>query len=152
MSRIDRADQKPTVLLVEDDPAHAEIVRRNFTSIGIPHRMDHVWDGEAALDYLMHRGSFGNGDSPPRPDLVLLDLRLPRLGGLGVLAAIKSDKRLESIPVVALTTSKAFDDLEQAYRLGVNSYLVKPLERNAFEALLTSLGYYWLQWNEQPHP
>jgi two-component system response regulator len=143
-------DRATTVLLVEDDPAHAEIVRRNFSAAGVPHRMEHVSDGETALDYLRHTGRY-RGHAPARPGLVLLDLRLPRLGGLEVLAAIKGDARLGSIPVVALTTSSADQDVEQAYQLGINSYVVKPFERDAFEELLTTLGRYWLQWNEQ-HP
>lgn len=149
MSPITPSDRAPTVLLVEDDPAHAEIVRRNFTTLDLPHRMEHVSDGETALDYLRHSGRY-RGHATERPDPVLLDLRLPRLGGLEVLAAIKGDKALGSIPVVALTTSTTDEDVERAYRLGVNSYVVKPFERDAFEELLGTLGRYWLQWNEQP--
>lgn len=143
------SDRTTTVLLVEDDPAHAEIVRRNFSAVGVPYCMEHVSDGETALDYLRHTGRY-QGYAPARPGLVLLDLRLPRLGGLEVLAAIKGDETLGSIPVVALTTSSADEDVEQAYLLGVNSYVVKPFERDVFEELLTTLGRYWLQWNEQP--
>lgn len=142
-------DRAMTVLLVEDDPAHAEIVRRNFSAAGLPHRMEHVRDGETALDYLRHTGRY-RGYAPARPGLVLLDLRLPRLGGLEVLAAIKGDPTLGSIPVVALTTSSADEDVEQAYQLGINSYVVKPFECDVFEELLTTLGRYWLKWNEHP--
>lgn len=149
MSRALHPDLETTVLLVEDDPAHAEIVRRNFTALGVPHRMEHVTDGETALDYLRQTGTY-TGHAVTRPDLVLLDLRLPRLGGLEVLAAIKGDRRLGRIPVVALTTSSANADVEQAYKLGVNSYVVKPFERDVFEQLLATLGRYWLRWNEQP--
>lgn len=150
MSLSPRKPSATTILLVEDDPAHAEIVRRNFAALNAVHRLDHVVDGEAALDYLRRTGSSGEGATVPRPGLVLLDLRLPKLGGLEVLAAIRSDERLECIPVVALTTSSADEDVGRAYRLGVNSYLVKPFERSAFEALLGSLGQYWLEWNAQP--
>lgn len=144
------AGRETAVLLVEDDPAHAEIVRRNFASLDLKVRLDHVADGEAALDYLWRKGSYGDDGVAVRPGLVLLDLRLPRLSGLEVLAAIKADEALEPIPVIALTTSNADSDIGQAYRLGVNSYVVKPLERSAFETLLASLGHYWLEWNEQP--
>jgi two-component system, response regulator len=150
MSLSPRAGSGTTILLVEDDPAHAEIVRRNFAALGTEYRLDHVVDGEAALDYLRGTGAHGGAATAPRPGLVLLDLRLPKLGGLQVLAAIRSDERLECIPVVALSTSSADEDVGMAYRLGVNSYVVKPLERAAFEALLASLGQYWLEWNEQP--
>lgn len=149
MSRAPHPDRETTVLLVEDDAAHAEIVRRNFTALGLRHRVEHVTDGETALDYLHRTGSY-SGQSVARPGLVLLDLRLPRLGGLEVLAAIKGDGQLDTIPVVALTTSSAHADVEQAYQLGVNSYVVKPFERDVFEDLLTTLGWYWLRWNEQP--
>jgi CheY-like chemotaxis protein len=149
MSRAPHPERETTVLLVEDDAAHAEIVLRNFTALGLRHRVEHVSDGETALDYLRRTGSY-SGQAASRPGLVLLDLRLPRLGGLEVLAAIKGDARLDTIPVVALTTSSAHTDVEQAYRLGVNSYLVKPFERDVFEDLLTTLGRYWLRWNEQP--
>lgn len=150
MNRPAPAGREATVLLVEDDPAHAEIVRRNFAALKLNLRLDHVTDGEAALDYLWRRGPYGADGAALRPGLVLLDLRLPRLSGLEVLATIKADAALERIPVVALTTSSAEADIGQAYRLGVNSYVVKPLERAAFEALLASLGHYWLEWNEQP--
>ncbi len=150
MNRPGPAGRETTVLLVEDDPAHAEIVRRNFAALDLNLRLDHVTDGEAALDYLWRKGPYGDDGVAARPGLVLLDLRLPRLSGLEVLKAIRADEALEPIPVVALTTSSAEADIGQAYRLGVNSYVVKPLERTAFEALLASLGRYWLEWNEQP--
>lgn len=149
MSRTPHPDRETTVLLVEDDAAHAEIVLRNFNALGLHHRVEHVTDGETALDYLHRTGSYA-AQAVARPGLVLLDLRLPRLGGLEVLAAIKGDERLGAIPVVALTTSSAHADVEQAYQLGVNSYVVKPFEPDVFENLLTTLGWYWLRWNEQP--
>jgi CheY-like chemotaxis protein len=152
VNRFRTEDTRTTVLLVEDDPAHAEIVRRNFAALNVNLRLDHVSDGEAALDYLRRQGRYAGDATVARPGLVLLDLRLPRLNGLEVLATMKGDARLEPIPVVALTTSDADTDIRDAYRLGVNSYVVKPLERAAFEALLVTLGHYWLQWNEQPPP
>ena len=139
-----------TVLLVEDDPAHAEIVRRNFEDFGMANRLVHVSDGQFALDYLYRLGEFGSAELAPRPGLVLLDLRLPRVEGLEVLRIIKSDPALSSIPVVILTTSSAESDMVRAYGSHANSYLVKPVGLPQFMDLMKMLGYYWLSWNEYP--
>lgn len=138
------------VLLVEDDPAHAEIVRRNFESFRIANRLFHLADGQSALDYLFHRGEFTAPDKSPMPGLVLLDLRLPRVDGLEVLRIIKSDPGLCNIPVVVLTTSTAESDMVKAYGSHANSYLVKPVDFDQFSSLLETLGYYWLAWNRHP--
>ncbi len=139
------------ILLVEDDPAHAEIVRRNLEDFGVANRLIHLTDGEAALDYLFRRGAYQDPVGFPRPDLILLDLRLPRVSGMEVLETVKSDPRLSQIPVVVLTTSAAESDIVRAYDLHVNSYLVKPVELAEFAALLKTLGYYWLAWNAYPY-
>jgi CheY-like chemotaxis protein len=137
------------ILLVEDDQAHAEIVRRNLEDFRVANHLEHVSDGQAALDYL-----FGEGDwstvPAPRPHVILLDLRLPKVDGLEVLRTIKADKQLNSIPVVVLTTSDAEADMVRAYESHVNSYLVKPLDLDQFVSLIRSLGYYWLAWNKHP--
>jgi CheY-like chemotaxis protein len=139
------------VLLVEDDPAHAEIVRRNFEGFRMANLLIHVADGQAALDYLYHRAEFRNPDQSPRPDLILLDLSLPKVDGLEVLRTIKSDPDLVGIPVVVLTSSMVDADRVKAYGSHVNSYLVKPLEHAQFAKLMEALGYYWLAWNEYPY-
>lgn len=139
------------VLLVEDDPAHAEIVRRNFEMFRIANRLKHVWDGEEALDYLYRRGKFTDRSESPRPGVILLDLRLPKIDGLEVLKTIKSDPDLRRIPVVVLTTSAAETDKVKAYESFANSYLVKPVDYAQFVALMQSLGYYWLAWNDYPY-
>ncbi len=138
------------VLLVEDDPAHAEIVRRNFEDFRFANRLIHVSDGEAALDYLYRRGIFGNPHDSPRPSLILLDLRLPKIDGLEVLKTIKTDPELNHIAVVVLTTSSSESDMVKAYHCHANSYLVKPVEFANFVLLMKSLGYYWLAWNQYP--
>ena len=102
------------ILLVEDDPAHAEIVRRNFEGFRMANRLIHVADGQAALDYLYRREEFRNPDQSPRPGLILLDLRLPKVDGLEVLRTIKSDPDLGRIPVVVLTTSAVEADKVKA--------------------------------------
>ncbi len=139
------------ILLVEDEPAHAEIVRRNFDGARIANRLLHVTDGQAALDYLYRRAEFSDPIQSPRPSLILLDLRLPKVDGLEVLETVKSDPALCHIPVVILTTSTAEADMVMAYNSHANSYLVKPVDFQQFIALMEVLGYYWLAWNKYPH-
>jgi len=139
------------ILLVEDDPAHAEIVLRNFKDFNMANRIIHVEDGQAALDYLYRRGEFSDPQKSPRPHIVLLDLRLPRVDGLEVLKQIKADQDLHSIPVVILTTSEAEADRVKAYDCHANSYLVKPVDFPRFVELMKAFGYYWLAWNKSPY-
>ena len=138
------------VLLVEDDEDHAELVRRNLMSQTVRCRITHVNNGEAALDYLHRRGSYTDAETSPRPDLILLDLRLPRVDGMTVLGDIKSAPGLQTIPVVVLTSSAAHPDVSQAYLRHANSYLVKPLDLVSFEGLMKELGLYWFTWNQSP--
>jgi CheY-like chemotaxis protein len=138
------------ILLAEDDPAHAEIVRRNLESSRIINQLQHVSDGQEALDYLYRRNVYSDPACSPRPGLILLDLRMPRVDGLQVLKTVKSDPFLARIPVVILTTSAAETDMAKAYDCHANSYLVKPLDFNKFADLLNLFGYYWLVWNQTP--
>lgn len=131
------------ILLVEDNPDHAELVRRSFQNQELANQIYHVSDGEAALDYLLQQNF-------PRPHLILLDLRLPKIDGLEVLRQIKTNEELRRIPVVILTTSKAQGDLAGAYNNHVNSYLVKPVSFDKFTRLMDDLSHYWLGWNRQP--
>ena len=137
-----------TVLLIEDDMAHAEITRRNLEEFS-PNIRDlvHLPDGQAALDYL--NGT--EGDPPPAPNLILLDLRLPRVDGLEVLRQVKLDARLKCIPIVVLTTSKTDADVRGAYERGANGYLVKPIEYGEYLALTRALGQFWLTANQYVH-
>ena len=138
------------VLLVEDDEDHAELVRRNLTSQTVRCHITHLNNGESALDYLHQRGEFKDPGSSPRPDLILLDLRLPRVDGMTVLTEIKSTPLIQTIPVVILTSSDADPDISQAYLRHANSYLVKPLDLTSFEGLMKELGLYWFTWNQIP--
>ncbi|MDD3801252.1 MAG: response regulator [Desulfuromonas thiophila] len=138
------------ILLAEDEPAHAEIVRRTLEQSRIANRLIHVSDGQQALDYLYRRPPFAEPQQAPRPGLILLDLRMPRVDGLEVLERVKSDPALAGIPVVVLTTSAAETDLLQAYDRHANSYVVKPVDFAKFTALMETLGYYWLIWNRLP--
>ena len=135
------------MLLVEDDPDHAELIIRGLEDNLVVNRIHHLEDGEAALDYLFRRGKYSNEDTSPRPHLILLDLRLPKVDGLQVLREIKATEDLRRIPVVVLTTSEADDDIGQAYDNQANSYLVKPVEFIKFGQLMRDLGFYWLVWN-----
>jgi CheY-like chemotaxis protein len=139
------------ILLAEDDPAHAEIVRRNMESSRIANRLEHVTDGQKALDYLYRRNGFSDPAKSPRPGLILLDLRMPKVDGIEVLTTVKSDPELARIPIVVLTTSAAEMDIAKAYDHHANSYLVKPVDFSQFTELLQTLGYYWLAWNRNPY-
>ena len=138
------------ILLVEDNPAHAELVRRSLGGHPILNKIFHVSNGELALDYLFRRGAYLDPAQSPRPHLILLDLRLPRIDGLEVLKEIKTTPGLKKIPVVILTTSAAEQDVINAYEQHVNSYLVKPLNFENFTRLMNNLGFYWLGWNHPP--
>jgi CheY-like chemotaxis protein len=138
------------ILLVEDDPAHAEIVLRNLADARVANRVVHVEDGQAALDYLHRAGAFQDSESCPRPDLILLDLRLPKVDGLEVLRQIKEDPDLKGLPTVVLTTSDAESDVAAAYANGAGSYLVKPVDFKKFMSLMCAFGFYWLAWNQYP--
>ncbi len=138
------------VMLVEDNLDHAELVMRSFEEHRIPNKIRHFTDGQSALDYLARHGEFIDPHSSPRPDLILLDLRLPRVDGLDVLRFIKEDEILKSIPVVILTTSEAEKDINETYSNHANSYLVKPLGFEDFHKLMDDLGTYWLGWNKHP--
>lgn len=135
------------VLLVEDDPDHAELVRRGLDEYGSQLHLIHVADGESALEYLKDHA---RRNTPGRPHLILLDLRLPRMDGLEVLREIKAAPDLADIPCVVLTTSHAEGDMLKAYRLHANSYLVKPGDYQRFVELIAGIERYWLEANVQP--
>jgi CheY-like chemotaxis protein len=138
------------ILLVEDNDAHAELVIRGMRDQQVANKIHHVVDGEEALDYLFARGAYTDHEKSPRPNLVLLDLRLPRVDGLDVLRTIKTTPTLLRIPVVILTSSDAESDIAQSYDYHANSYIVKPLDFKTFTKLMKELGFYWLGWNAKP--
>jgi len=139
------------ILLVEDDPAHAEIVKRNMRESRIANRLFHVEDGQAALDFVMRANGYADPAIAPRPDVILLDLRLPKVDGQEVLRRLKAHDDFKTIPIVVLTTSKAEADLLTAYDQGACSYLVKPVDFDRFREMLEVFGFYWLVWNQFPH-
>ncbi|RMH16146.1 MAG: response regulator [Acidobacteria bacterium] len=148
------SDKAPTILLVEDNPAHAELVMRCFENHRLDNLIHHVVDGEAALDYLFRRGAYADPAASPRPSVILLDLRLPKIDGLEVLKTMKRTEagELARIPVVVLTTSHAQRDVDRAYAHHANSYLVKPLDFERLAEMLEDVGVYWLGWNYGPWP
>src|SRR5690606_9433120 len=138
------------VMLVEDNADHAELVIRTLEDHRIANKIKHFTDGQSALDYLMRRGEYTDPESSPRPHMILLDLRLPRVDGLEVLRTVKEQHDTKNIPVIVLTTSEAEKDVARAYDNYVNSYLVKPVGFEEFSRLMDDLGFYWLGWNTNP--
>ncbi|MHC4995085.1 MAG: response regulator [Planctomycetota bacterium] len=143
----DLAPKPIHILLVEDDPDHADLIQLGFEATALDSLFTHVEDGEQALAYL--KGQPPHTDRPT-PDLILLDLNLPKLTGHEVLAEIRSDEKLRTIPVVVLTTSNAASDRSLAYNHHANSYIVKPLEPEGFNRMTADLHDYWVNWNKFP--
>ena len=137
-------DQAVHLLLVEDDDAHAMIVERSVLGGGDRATMDRVYDGVEAVAYVRRQGEFQNR---PRPDLILLDLKLPRMHGHEVLRTLKADDDLKMIPVIMLTTSDAEEDRRKAYGLHANGYLVKPVDFARFRQMIGAVTSYWFVWN-----
>ena len=136
------------ILLVEDNEDHAELVIQNLNEHQMPNSIHHVFDGSDALDYVFRRGAFTDPTDSPRPHVILLDLRLPKIDGLEVLKTLKDDTSSSDIPVIVLTTSDADADIAKAYEYHANSYLVKPVTFEKFSELMVALGFYWLNWNQ----
>jgi CheY-like chemotaxis protein len=145
------AGEPLVILLVEDNEAHAELVMRGMKDQRVANIIYHVGDGQQALDFLTRKGAYEKAETSPRPNLVLLDLRLPRVDGLEVLRTIKQTPGLAQIPVVVLTSSDAESDIVRSYEYHANSYVVKPLDFKMFTKLMQDLGFYWLGWNAMPH-
>ena len=144
-------DGRPVnILLAEDNASHAKLIMRCMADHAVANRIIHVTDGEAALDCLYQRGEYTDPVEFPPTDLLLLDLRLPKLDGLEVLKEVRTSQDFVRIPVVILTTSEAEADIAKAYQLHANSYLVKPIDFTDFSKMMKTLGFYWLVWNRSP--
>lgn len=139
-----------TILLVEDNPDDEILTLRALKRSNIGNRVVVVHDGVEALDFLFCTGAYADRDPHDVPQIVLLDLKLPKLDGLEVLRRIRADKRTAILPVVILTSSKEEQDLIQGYKHGVNSYVRKPVDFNQFSDTVNQLGLYWLIINEVP--
>jgi len=128
------------ILLLEDEPADAYLVRMALRESKITANLHHVIDGRAGLDFLQQIGTYANS---PRPDLILLDLNMPRMNGYEFLIAVKENPELDSIPIIVLTTSEAESDVSRAYKLGASSYISKPVDMSKFVDTVRQLGEYW---------
>ncbi|BAN35673.1 response regulator with CheY-like receiver domain and winged-helix DNA-binding domain [Sulfuricella denitrificans skB26] len=137
-----------TILLVEDDTNDVLLFQRAYRKCKLANPLQIVGDGEAAQDYLAGSGKYADRESYPLPALVLLDFKLPRMSGLEVLAWMRSQTSLKRVPVVALTSSRERSDVNRAYDLGINSYLVKPVAFDNLMQLVKALGLYWMIMNE----
>jgi len=138
------------ILLVEDNPNDIELTLRALKKHNLANKVHVVKDGAEALDYLFANNSYADRDLTQSPKVVLLDLKLPKVDGLEVLRQVKSDERTKTIPVVVLTSSREEQDMIESYKLGVNSYIVKPVDFDKFLDAVGELGLYWLLLNEQP--
>lgn len=143
-------DEKRTILLVEDNPDDVELTRRAFDESHIANTLDVVRDGVEALEYLFAEGEYAGRDASDLPEVILLDLKLPRVDGLEVLRRIRADERTRLTPVVVLTSSNEEQDIIESYNLGANSYVRKPVDFEHFLEATKTLGLYWLVVNEPP--
>lgn len=138
------------VLLIEDNPDDAELTIRALKKKKLANNLVHLKDGAEALDFIFGRGAYSDRDILTSPKVILLDLKMPKVNGIEVLQKIRADERTQKIPVVVLTSSKEDPDVDQCYKLGVNSYIVKPVDFDNFLEAVSNLGLYWLILNEPP--
>ena len=138
------------VLLVEDNPDDVDLALFAFKKSNFGNRVHVVRDGAEALEYIFSTGAYANRKNEQTPRLILLDLKLPKVDGLEVLRRVKSDSRTKNTPVVMMTSSREENDLVASYSLGVNSYIVKPVDFQQFVEAARTLGLYWLLLNEPP--
>jgi CheY-like chemotaxis protein len=139
------------IVLVEDNPHDAELALRALKTYNLANNMIWLQDGVEALDFIFAQGQYSDRSIEDVPKVVLLDLKLPRVNGLEVLEKVKSDSRTKSIPVVVLTSSSEERDIVTSYNLGVNSYIIKPVDFDKFVEAAKEIGLYWLLLNKTPH-
>jgi len=138
------------ILLVEDNPADVEITIEAFRRSHKGNRVSVCRDGEEAMEFLFQRGRYARAGSAPRPDLVLMDLNLPRKSGAEVIEQMKGNEHLKEIPVVVLTTSDRDEDVKRCYRIGANNYLIKPVQFDDCVKLIADIQQYWLEMSKLP--
>ena len=138
------------ILLVEDDANDLTLTLHALNEAHVSNKIQIARNGEEALDFLFCQGAFQDRDPNDRPKLVLMDLKLPKVGGLEVLNQLRGNARTRMLPVVILTSSNQEEDLVRSYRLGVNSYIQKPVDFDQFRQIIKHLGYYWIMVNQTP--
>ena len=138
------------IILVEDNPSDADLIKRSLNKNNVANKILHLKDGQEVLDYLFGEGDWKGRKTANTPKVILLDLKMPKVSGIEVLRKIKSNEETKSIPVVILTSSKEDPDIKECYKLGVNSYVVKPVGFEEFSSTVAQLGLYWLLINQQP--
>src|SRR5438093_2544228 len=146
------AEYEIEIRLVEDNANDAELTIRLLRQRHLANKLVHVKDGAEALDFIFGTGAYASRDTSRHPKVVLLDLKLPKVDGLEVLRAIKSDPRTKTIPVVVMTSSQEQRDVVDSYHLGVNTYVVKPVDFDRFSKAVSELGCYWVLLNHSPGP
>jgi CheY-like chemotaxis protein len=144
------AEDDIEILLVEDSPYDAELTIRELKRHHLANKLIHLKDGAEALDFIFGTGAYAARDTTQHPKVVLLDLKLPKVDGLAVLKAIKADERTRTIPVVVMTSSQEQRDVVDSYHLGVNGYVVKPVDFDHFSKAVSELGCYWVLLNHPP--
>ena len=140
------------VLLVEDNIHDAEMTIRALRKVNLANNLVHVKDGEEALDFIFAKGKFSDRQQTDLPKVILLDIKMPKVDGIEVLRQLKSRESSKTIPVVIMTSSKEEQDIINSYQLGVNSYVVKPVDFEGFARAVSQLGMYWLLTNQPPLP
>jgi two-component system response regulator len=143
-------NEKIEILLVEDNPHDAEMTIRSLRKVNLANRLIHLKDGAEALDFIFARGQFANREVENRPKVILLDIKMPKVDGIEVLRQIKANDTTKMIPVVIMTSSKEEQDIIASYNMGVNSYVVKPVDFEGFAKAVSELGFYWLMTNQVP--
>ena len=138
------------IILVEDNLSDADLITRALAKSNVANKILHLKDGQEALDYLFSEGKWKGVKTSNLTKLILLDLKMPKISGLEVLRKIKSNEETKKIPVVVLTSSKEDPDIQECYKLGVNSYVVKPLGFDEFSKTVSQLGMYWMLLNQHP--
>lgn len=141
-------NQEVEILIVEDNPGDAELAIRALKKQNLANNVIHLLDGAEALDFIFGTGNYVGRNTNHVPKVILLDLKMPKVGGLEVLEKIKSDPRTKAIPVVILTSSAEDPDVKRSYELGANSYIVKPVEFTNFSKTVADLGLYWMVINK----
>ena len=144
-------DQPIFIVLVEDNPADAELAIRALRRSRIANQIELLEDGAEALDFIFCRGAYAHRQITDHPKIILLDLKLPKVSGLEVLRQIKTDPRTQMIPIVVMTSSAQDSDIIESYQLGVNSYIVKPVDFEQFNKSVEQLGLYWVLMNRTPN-